>query len=105
MTSSSVPHSPFKKRHHALSYHFTREAIASNVLDFQHIPGDINPVDILSKHWGYSQIWPTLQPMLFWMGDTATLFPKNGPVSGEGMVSSKPTEDSRPKHQLEGSDK
>ena len=105
VTSSSVPHSPLKKRHHALSYHFTRETIASNVLDFQHIPGDINPADILSKHWGYSQVWPILQPILFWMGDTATLFSKDGPVSGEGMVSSKPTEDSRPKHQLEGSDK
>ena len=73
VTSSSVPHSPLKKRHHALSYHFTREAIAAGVLDFQHIPGALNSADILSKHWGYSQIWPTLRPVLFWMGDTADL--------------------------------
>ena len=33
----------------------------------------LNPADILSKHWGYSQIWPTLRPVLFWMGDTAEL--------------------------------
>ena len=73
VTSATVPHSPLKKRHHALSYHFTREAIASDAMDFQHIPGDINPADILSKHWGYSQVWPILQAVLFWQGDTADL--------------------------------
>ena len=73
VTSASVPQSPLKKRHHALAYHYTREAIASNVIDFHHIPGEINPADILSKHWGYSQIWPTLQAILFWTGDTADL--------------------------------
>ncbi len=73
VTSSTVPHSPLKKRHHALSYHFTREAIAAGVVDFQHIPGSLNSADILSKHWAYSQIWPTLRPVLFWMGDTADL--------------------------------
>jgi len=73
----SVPHSPLKKRHHALSYHFTRETIASDAMDFQHIPGDLNPADILSKHWGYSQVWPILQSLLFWSGDTAHLFGKH----------------------------
>jgi hypothetical protein len=79
VTSGSQPHTPLKKRHHALSYHFTREAIASNALDFQHIPGEVNPADILSKHWGYSVIWPILQPILFWQGDTADLLGKNAP--------------------------
>jgi hypothetical protein len=27
--------------------------------------GEGNPSDILSKHWGYTQIWPTLRPLLF----------------------------------------
>jgi hypothetical protein len=73
VASTSIPQSPLRKRHHALSYHFAREAIASGAVDFQHIPGDANPADILSKHWGYSQIWPILRPLLFWMGDTADL--------------------------------
>ena len=77
VTNASNPHSPLKKRHHALSYHYTREAIASGAVDFQHISGEINASDILSKHWGYSQIWPTLQPILFWTGDTADLLQKN----------------------------
>jgi hypothetical protein len=50
----ATPHSILKKRHHALSYHYTREAVASKAVDFQFIPGHLNPADILiSKHWGY----------------------------------------------------
>ena len=73
VTSGSLPHSPLKKRHLALAYHYTREAIASEAIEFHHIPGHVNPADILSKHWGHSSVWPTLKPILFWMGDTATL--------------------------------
>ena len=72
--SGSIPHSPLKKRHLALAYHFTREAIASGAIDFRWMDGNINPADILSKHWGYQAIWTQLQPIMFWMGDTAELF-------------------------------
>jgi hypothetical protein len=72
--SGSAPFSPLKKRHHALAYHYTREAVASKAIDFQFIPGHLNPSDILSKHWGYQQVWASaLRPILFWKGDTATL--------------------------------
>ena len=72
--SGSMPHSPLRKRHHALSYHYTREAVASNAVDFQFIPGHLNPADILSKHWGYPQVWASaLRPILFWRGDTSDL--------------------------------
>ena len=86
VTSASVPHSPLKKRHHALAYHFTREAIASNALDFQHIPGDINPADILSKHWGYAQIWTILQTVLFWQGNTSALLEDPNAQKGKEEV-------------------
>ena len=65
VTSGTVPHSALKKRHCALSYHRVREAIASDMLDFIHMRSEDNPADILSKHWGYQQIWPTLQQVLF----------------------------------------
>ena len=52
VTSSTTPHSVLKKRHNALSYHRVREAIASRIIVFKHIPGSLNPADILSKHWG-----------------------------------------------------
>ena len=48
--NASVPHSELKKRQMALSYHKTREAIASGMVAFYHIPGKLNPADILSKH-------------------------------------------------------
>ena len=73
VNSSNFPHAKLHKRHTILSFHRVREAIASKVLQFHHIPGIINPADILSKHWGYSNIWNVLKPILFWEGDTADL--------------------------------
>ena len=49
----------FTKRHAALSYHCVREAIATGLIKFGHVPGEANVADILSKHWGYSKIWST----------------------------------------------
>jgi hypothetical protein len=39
ITSSTIPHSSLNKRHNALSYHRVREAIASKVMYFLHVPG------------------------------------------------------------------
>ena len=37
-------------------------------------PTNINPIDILSKHWGYQQVWASaLRPILFWKGNTDAL--------------------------------
>jgi hypothetical protein len=63
--SSTLPHSVLSKRHNALSYHRVREAIASDMMSLHHIPGEMNPADILSKHWGYSAIWKMLRLILF----------------------------------------
>ena len=73
VTSSTLPHSQLKKRHTALSFHYTREAIASKMVEFHHIPGIINPSDVLSKHWGHSQVYPMLRPLLFYSGNTMDL--------------------------------
>ena len=89
VTSSSIPHSPLKKRHLALSYHFTREAIASKAVRFHFIPGDVNPADILSKHWGYQQIWPQMQAILFWRGNTTHLLVDKPQRPNEGKGSDK----------------
>jgi len=83
VTSSVNPDSKLRKRHQILSYHYVREAIASGVLVFTHIPGEINPADILSKHWGYQQVWPLMKPLLFYEGDTAKLLDPD-PVKPEG---------------------
>ena len=72
--SGSIPHSLLHKRHHALAYHKVREAIASKMVAFYHLPGVINPADILSKHWGHSCLYhQLLKPILFYYGDTLDL--------------------------------
>jgi Reverse transcriptase (RNA-dependent DNA polymerase) len=68
--SSMQVHAKLHKRHTILSFHRVRECIASGMVGFYFINGNDNPADILSKHWGYSQIWPRLKTLLFWMGDT-----------------------------------
>jgi hypothetical protein len=84
VNSSTLPHAKLHKRHTALSFHRVREAIASGILSFYHIRSEDNPADILSKHWGYQQVWQLLQPILYWRGDTATLFDENVRTSNRG---------------------
>jgi hypothetical protein len=85
ITSSTQPHSPLGKRHHGLAYHYCREAVASKMVEFQHVRSEFNLADIVSKHWAYASVWPQLQPVLFWKGDTADLFDKEDvPEQGKG---------------------
>jgi hypothetical protein len=65
VNSSSIPDSKLHKRHNALAYHRTREAIAAGILRFHHVAGKTNPADILSKHWDLSSVWGSLRPILF----------------------------------------
>ena len=73
VNSSMQVHAKLHKRHNMLSFHRVREAVASGMVSFQYIPGQINPADILSKHWGYSQVWTRLKALLFWHGDTMAI--------------------------------
>jgi hypothetical protein len=69
VNSSTTPHAILHKRHNALSFHRVQEAIASGgVYVFLHIPGENNPADILSKHWGYSSVWHMLKVLLYLKG-------------------------------------
>jgi hypothetical protein len=61
------------KRHTILSFHRVREAIAAHIVGFFHIPGTNNPVNVLTKHWAYSQVWRVLRPIFFWKGDNADI--------------------------------
>ena len=67
---ATQPHSRLSKRHLMLSYHYVREAIASGNYAYVWIHGKLNPADILSKHWAWKDVWPFLQPLLYWQGDT-----------------------------------
>jgi hypothetical protein len=69
-----------------LSFHHVREA-SHCIRDsriFYFIPGEINPADILSKHWGYAQIKERLKSLLFWKGGTADIIIENTTPQAKG---------------------
>jgi hypothetical protein len=73
VTNSTIPHSSLNKRHNALAYRRAHEMIAAQILGYYWIDGKANPVDIVSKHWSYQQIWHLLQPVQFFSGNTNDL--------------------------------
>ena len=69
---NQTPIDAYSKRHHLVSYHRVKEAIAPKYISFHWKDGKSNPTDILSKHWEFATVWPMLKPILFWRGETAT---------------------------------
>ena len=92
VNSASTPHAKLHKRHVYLSFHRVREAIAAGILTYRYLPGKDNPADILSKHWGYQQVWSLLQPLLFWQDDIMDLVQEDtkeenmGPTEDETII-------------------
>ena len=55
--SSTIPEAKiYNKRHVMLSFHRVQEAIACGIISFVHVDGDNNPIDMISKHWGYQKV-------------------------------------------------
>ena len=69
---NQTPIDVYSKRHHLVSYHRVKEAIAAKYISFHWKVCKSNPADILSKHWEFATVWPMLKPILFWRGETAT---------------------------------
>ena len=71
ISSSTLPHSALNKRHNALSYHRVREAVAAGIVKFIHMFGESNSANVLRKHCAHPQLWPLIEPILFWRGAPA----------------------------------
>ena len=69
---NQTPIDAYSKRHHLVSYHRVREAIAAKYISFHWKDDKSNPADTLSNHWEFATVWPILKPILFWRGETAT---------------------------------
>ena len=69
---NQTPIDSYSKRHHLVSYHRVKEAIAAKYISFHWKDGKSNPADLLSKHWEFATVWPMLKPILVWRGETAT---------------------------------
>jgi KUP system potassium uptake protein len=70
ITQSTIPHSVLSKRHNALAYHRVREAVSAGVVYFLKIDGKENIADCLTKFLTHSMLWPMIEPLLFWKGET-----------------------------------
>ena len=69
---NQTPIDAYSKRHHLVSSHRVKEAIAPKYISFHWKDSKSNSADILSKHWDFATVWPMLKPILFWRGETAT---------------------------------
>ena len=69
---NQTPIDAYSKRHHLVSYHRVKEAIAAKYISFHWKVCKSNPADTLSKHWEFATVWPILKPILLWRGETAT---------------------------------
>ena len=83
VNTASTPQGRLHKRHMALCYHRTREAIAAGFLVFYHIRGTTNPADVLSKHWDFPSVWPQLKTLMFYAFDMEDGRPVPSPPSDE----------------------
>jgi hypothetical protein len=70
ITQSTIPHSVLSKRHNALAYHRVREAVSAGVIYFLKIDGKQNIADCLTKFLTHAMLWPMIEPLLFWKGET-----------------------------------
>ena len=69
---NQTPIDAYSKRHHLVSSHPVKEAIAAKYISFHWEDGKSNPADILSKHWEFATMWPMLKSILSWRGETVT---------------------------------
>ena len=66
---------------------------SSGMVTFCHMQGEINPSDVLSKHWGYTELWPRIKALLFCPGDTEKMFDDAPPMDdGELLDEGLPEE-------------
>ena len=72
---STVPQAKLNKRHNILNFHFMMAMISVGYISVNHIPSKDNMSDILSKHWGYGDVYrSTLKPLFHHSGNTADLY-------------------------------
>ena len=63
--NTTVPSSVLKKKHCAIAYHRTREAIAARSVRFCHIESGINIADLMTKPLPNASFHHLAKPLLF----------------------------------------
>ena len=84
---STVPQAKLNNRHNILKFHFVRAMISAGYISLNHIPSNDNISDILSKHWGYIDVYrSTLKPLFRHSGNTEDLYDNNDPLCLDGIL-------------------
>ena len=92
--SSTVPHAKLHARHNILNYHYVRSMIAAGYVILTHIPSGDNISDVLSKHWGYQEVYNSiLRPIFHHEGNTATLYENDDPLCLDSRIQEKNIKD------------
>ena len=65
VVNTTIPSSVLKKKHCAIAYHRTREAVAARAIRFCHIDSKINVADVLTKPLPNSTFHSLIKPFLF----------------------------------------
>jgi hypothetical protein len=63
--NTTMPSPQLKKKHNSMAYHQVREAIATWIISFFHIPSVSNFADILTKPLSSSTFYKLVKPLLF----------------------------------------
>ena len=82
--NSMTPCGKTNKRHVALPFHRAREVIAAKSVNYLFINRKVNLSDVLTKQWNHHDIFPTLNPILFWSWDTMECFTNNSLIFEDG---------------------
>ena len=61
----TMPSSVLKKKHNAVAYHRVRKAIAAGIVNFAHIPSEMNYADILTKPLDSTSFHRLVKKLLF----------------------------------------
>ena len=85
VTSATLPHSTFTKRHNILAFHRVREAIAAKLMAFYWIQSAYNLSDMLSKHWDHPTVYPMILKILITIGNI-TLIPREATQEKEKEI-------------------
>jgi len=63
--NTTMPSSQLKKKHNAVAYHHVREAIATGIISFYHVPSVNNFADIMTKPLSGGMFYKLVKPLLF----------------------------------------
>ena len=88
INSATLPHARLHKRHNILSYHYVCSMIACGYTNLHHLRSELNPADVLSKHWGYQSAYKVLlRPILHHVGNVGRLLKQDMEIYVEQSLS------------------